>query len=171
MKSISNIIISILCSLFAVQAMASCTNQNVNIELTKPNSIYVDNSDNTITDRQTGLMWHKCSLGLTGTSCENGTAKTLTWQAALAAANENNENGFSDWRLPNMNELFSLVEDACSSPSINEKFFPATKSNSYWTSSFNSSKYPLHVRFHEGTIRSHFDKSNKLHVRLVRGIY
>ncbi len=34
--------------------------------------------------------------------------------------------GFTDWRLPNIKELISLVEHQCASPAINETIFPDT---------------------------------------------
>lgn len=61
-----------------------------------------DNSDGTVTDRATGLMWEKGDSG-----------KGMNWQAALAwAAQKNAKNylGHNDWRLPNAKELQSIVD-------------------------------------------------------------
>lgn len=82
----------------------------------------------TVTDNATGLVWKRCSEGLSGTSCADGTASSFTWQGALAAAS-------GDWRLPNRNELSSLLERQCSSPAINAAVFPGTPVGSYWSSS------------------------------------
>jgi hypothetical protein len=63
---------------------------------------FQDNSDGTITDRATGLMWSKTDSG-TG----------MNWQQALAwaqALNATNYLGHHDWRLPNAKELQSLVD-------------------------------------------------------------
>ena len=80
-----------------------------------------------MTDTRTGLIWMRCSLGQMwdGAAC-SGTANTYTWQAALQAAFEINSGasnddgdglaGFAnetDWRLPNRNELESIVERRC----------------------------------------------------------
>ena len=47
--------------------------------------------------------------------------------------------GQSDWRLPNIKELASIVERACDSPAINEFVFPSSPGSFpeaiYWTSS------------------------------------
>lgn len=60
---------------------------------------FVDNKDGTITDKATGLMWTK-----------NDSKKAMLWQDALKYA-ENYENaGYSDWRLPDAKELQSLVD-------------------------------------------------------------
>ena len=143
---------------------------NTDILITKPDSQYTVHGDGTVTDKQTGLMWQKCTLGLTGASCAAGIALTLTWQAALASANNNTDNGYSDWRVPNKNELESLAEQACQGPAINKTVFPATVSNSYWSSSpyayYNS--YAWIVNFSYGNVDSN-DRSYSGYVRLVRG--
>ncbi|KJU82664.1 secreted protein containing DUF1566 [Candidatus Magnetobacterium bavaricum] len=64
---------------------------------------------NTVTDNLTGLMWTKDAGTPTVGSCTGG---TMTWQAALnyvACLNTANYLGHSDWRLPNINELESLL--------------------------------------------------------------
>lgn len=158
-------------ALFSSQVFADCTtNRNTDILITKPDSQYTDHADGTVTDKQTGLMWQKCTLGLTGANCATGAASTLTWQAALASANNNTDNGYSDWRVPNKNELESLVEQACASPAINDTVFPATVSDSYWSSSPYADKYSYawDVYFNNGNVYGHV-KSTSLYVRLVRG--
>jgi len=60
---------------------------------------FVDNSDGTITDKATGLMWMKD---------DNGTA--VLWEDALIYANNFTYAGCSDWRLPDIKELQSIVD-------------------------------------------------------------
>ncbi len=75
-----------------------------------PDPRFTDNGDQTITDNLTGLMWTKDANAPGPEACEPGTAKT--WQEALdyvACLNSNNYLNHSDWRLPNINELESLV--------------------------------------------------------------
>ena len=63
---------------------------------------FVDNSDGTITDNATGLMWAGDDSGA-----------GLNWEEALAwveAQNAANHLGYSDWRLPNAKELQSIVD-------------------------------------------------------------
>jgi len=63
---------------------------------------FIDNDDGTIIDNATGLMW------------EQGDSEVaLNWEEALAwAQQKNGENylGFSNWRLPNVKELQSIVD-------------------------------------------------------------
>ena len=84
---------------------------NPNIAREAPDSRYqLLNGDTEVKDSQTGLIWQRCSLGQTwsGTSC-TGTAATYNWVNTLQTA----KNMGNDWRVPNVKELDSLVEEAC----------------------------------------------------------
>jgi hypothetical protein len=120
-----------------------------NIKKTAPNYRFVDNLNGTVTDLWTGLMWKQCVEGMVwdlNNGCTPGVeAYTYSWQGALQeVANVNSgtagQNLYqSDWRLPNVKELFSITEMACSDPATNEKFFPMTFTPAlptvmYWTS-------------------------------------
>ena len=139
---------------------------NANIARTAPDSRYqLLNNGTEVKDTQTNLIWQRCSLGQTwnGSSC-TGTAATYNWTNALQTA-ANIGNG---WRLPNVKELDSLVEEACYNPSINETYFPNTISSYYWSSSpvANGSDSAWIVYFHLGY--DYYYKSNSYYVRLVR---
>jgi hypothetical protein len=112
-----------------------------------PGARYVSDSSQTITDIKTGLMWSKCLIGQTGSSC-SGSPTTFTWKNALANADSSNLDGYSDWRLPNIKELSSLVADNCSNPAINNIVFPAQPSsgNTVWSSSPYEGS-PLNARY------------------------
>ena len=92
---------------------------NPNIVLSAPDSRYQLVNDNTeVKDTQTGLIWQRCSLGQTwsGSSC-TGTAATYNWANALQTA----KNMGNNWRVPNVKELDSLVEEACYNAAINDR--------------------------------------------------
>ncbi len=57
---------------------------------------YVDNNDGTITDMVTGLMWEK------GVSY-------MDWSDAMSNASSASTGGYTDWRVPTIKELYSLV--------------------------------------------------------------
>ncbi len=60
---------------------------------------FSDNGNGTITDAATGLMW-----------MQNDSGKGMNWQEALQYAEEKTFAGYSDWRLPNIKELQSIVD-------------------------------------------------------------
>ena len=75
-----------------------------------PSPRFTDNGDGTVTDNLTGLVWTKDGNAPGPVACSPATLKT--WQGALdyvACLNTNNYLGYTDWRLPNINELRSLV--------------------------------------------------------------
>ncbi len=83
---------------------------------------YTDNSDGTITDNVTGLMW------------QQDPGKKMTWPEAveqLAVMNETEFAGYSDWRIPTIKELFSIIDlsgytrmsSDTSKPYIDTQFF------------------------------------------------
>lgn len=77
---------------------------------------YVDNSDGTVTDKSTALMWAKDDSG-----------KTMDWVAALEYADKSELAGYSDWRIPNAKELQSLLDyDKKIFPAINTELFNTT---------------------------------------------
>jgi hypothetical protein len=144
-----------------------------------PNTQLVDNGDSTVTDNATGLMWQQCSQGQDmglGQNCA-GAVSRYNWQSALQLPAHLNVSGgfagYTDWRLPNVKELLSIVEEACSDPSINTQRFPNTAALNYWSSSAKaSSSYSWLVDFDYGDTldspRYGTDNTGQ-RVRLVRG--
>ena len=94
---------------------------------------FVDNGDGTVTDSSRNLRWQKCTSGQTNDSSCSGTASTLTWQNALLYC-KNLTLASKTWRLPNRNELLSLVDYSAYMPAIKSSAFPNTQSGNYWTS-------------------------------------
>ncbi|MBN1199098.1 MAG: DUF1566 domain-containing protein [Bacteroidales bacterium] len=68
---------------------------------------YLDNGDGTITDLVTGLMWSK-SLDMDGDGDIDYSDK-MSQSEALAAADTFGLAGYSDWRLPSIKEIYSLI--------------------------------------------------------------
>ncbi|MFT5814628.1 MAG: hypothetical protein ACI9VT_002389 [Psychroserpens sp.] len=159
--------------LFSAYAMAQTCNNA--ITKTTPDSRFSVNDDGTlIIDSKTGLSWMRCSVGQSwdeDTSSCTGTATRHSWPGALSVAKNVTFAGESDWRVPNIKALNSIVELACYSPAINETYFPNTVTYYYWSSSYNaySSSYAWNVEFSHGSDDRDTLKYNNLFVRLVRG--
>jgi len=161
----------LFCALpFLTHAAQSC---NSAIPRSAPDSRYIDHGDRTVTDSETGLMWKQCSEGLSDSGCVSGAIETFNWQEAMARAESINSGagfaGYTDWRVPDIKELASLVEIACYSPAINETLFPATPASGFWSASPHalSSDYAWVVLFSNGGDNDDV-KSYGLRLRLVR---
>ncbi|HOW75801.1 MAG TPA: DUF1566 domain-containing protein [Candidatus Competibacteraceae bacterium] len=165
-----------LAAALPARAEVTCVNQNLAVPATTPTMDFTLHDDGTVTHTPTGLMWMRCSLGQTwtGTTC-TGTGNTYTWSNALNAAQTVNASsgyaGHADWRLPNKNELASIVEERCWLPAINAAIFPGTPSDGwYWSSSpgaTGGSGYAWYVDFYSGLVNI-LSQSNGNRVRLVR---
>lgn len=90
---------------------------------------FTDNSDGTISDSATGLMWMQQDSGYFKAGADND--GKLSWEEALQWAETNSYAGYSDWRLPNAKELQSIIDytrspDTTGSAAI-DPLFQATK--------------------------------------------
>ncbi|RLD73342.1 MAG: hypothetical protein DRI87_04220 [Bacteroidetes bacterium] len=93
-----------------------------------PSPRLVDNKDGSVSDRLTGLMWTKDMLLMFNRDPGYFEEHGSSWTTALDyIAKLNNENylGFNDWRLPNYNELVSLIDYSRHRPDL-PKFHPFT---------------------------------------------
>ena len=78
--------------------------------------------------------------------------------------------GAGTWRLPNINELLSIVDYANSSKWINTYYFTTSVANGYWSSSTTAGNTSgaWSVYFYNGSTYNN-GKSNGNYVRCVRG--
>lgn len=126
------------------------------IPMTTPTSRFIDNQDGTVTDTRTKLMWQKCIDGRSGSDCSGGTENFYSWSAALQQAETlNNTSGianYTDWRLPNIKELFSITERSCIYPRINITVFPNDRGNTVWSATPNGGSEVKAVSYSDGSI-------------------
>jgi hypothetical protein len=134
---------------------------------------YSDQGDNTIVDTKTNLHWMRFALGQTWNGKTNLTeAKRYTWQEALDVTDAFNQAsgfaGYQDWRVPNIDELKTIVERN-KKPAINHSMFPATPLSMFWssTSAANVSHSAWAVYFYGGSAYW-YGKTSYYFVRLVR---
>jgi len=119
---------------------------------------FTDNGDGTVTDRATGLMWVKDPINNPGAPFN----VQVLWPAALTNCEGLTFAGYSDWRLPNINELLSIVNYGNVYPAIGEETvgdsgtgapFINTQSDDYWasTTDIEDFEYAWYVDFNYGT--------------------
>ncbi|MBW2303852.1 MAG: DUF1566 domain-containing protein [Deltaproteobacteria bacterium] len=122
---------------------------------------FVDNGDGTVTDKATGLMWQK-----------SGSPDPMTWEEARAyaeAANREAFAGYTDWRLPTLEELLSLMERSWrNSDLFIDPIFD--KAQRYiWSADTRDLNTAWKANYHMGFV-IFFPKSSMNSVRLVRSL-
>ena len=157
---------------------------------------YTDNGDGTITDKVTGLMWQK-SPDTDGDGDIDANDK-LTYDEAVAGASVFNLAGYSDWRLPTIKELYSLIEFSGIDPSgyegtdtsalipfIDTAFFDFSYGDTsageriidsqyasitkYVSTTMNGNKTMFGVNFADGRIKGYPTENKTFFVTYVRG--
>lgn len=143
---------------------------------------YIDHGDGTITDTKSGLMWKRCAEGLSGVNCEQGKTEEYEWDDAVKRFKDVAYAVYSDWRLPTVDELKTLVQcskgvknngrcnEGSEEPTINQQAFPNTEASVVWSGSPSAdySDYAWYVDFYHGG-SNHLNRNNYGAVRLVRG--
>jgi hypothetical protein len=126
----------------------------------KSKSAFVNNSNGTVTDNSTGLMWQQA----TGSGI-------MDWDQALSYCENLSLAGFADWRLPNQKELESLVDFTRINPAINITYFPNTISDFYWscTTYVTAADFAWGMYFNYGGDYGPGYKAGGYYVRAVRG--
>ena len=133
-------------------------------------------SDYTTKDNVTGLVWKSCSEGLSGSNCGTGTATVYIWYNALTACTPLNSlnggvgyAGRKTWRLPDIQELSSIVNYGIANPAIDIARFPGTQVFAfYWSSrtAIIDTDFAWIVSFIDGTMIENM-KSNNYYIRCV----
>ncbi|GEM_PF-1685439 len=127
---------------------------------------YVSNADGTVSDLNTGLIWSQPIDG------------DMTWSAAVTYAESATYGGYSDWRLPTIKELYSLMDfsgytgtsESTSSPYIDSSTFNFSYGDTsterfidaqYWSSTLytgetmNGNTTAFGVNFADGRIKGY----------------
>lgn len=86
--------------------------------------------DDVVIDLATGLMW-----AADGDEAGCRSATKCSWSVALNYAKSLDFAGFTDWRIPNIFELISIVDSGSEQPLILEPPFANTRFDSYWWTS------------------------------------
>lgn len=119
------------------------------------------NGDKIVTNTKTGLVWQKSYVS------------GRTWQEALSYCESLTYAGYSDWRLPDKNELASLVNYEKYNPASDfpdmpsNDFFWSSSTLFYYSTNYNSCNSAWYVDFSNGTVYV-YNKADNGHVRCVR---
>ena len=121
-----------------------------------------------VRDNVTGIIWEVKTV--------DNKDSTHTWgsrTSLVTAANAENSGsglcGITNWRVPSVNELFSIVNYNGANPSIDSDYFPNTFSGSFWSEQelVSNTDNAWRVDFGDGSNSGSSAKSNSRTVRLV----
>jgi hypothetical protein len=128
-------------------------------------------NDGTIHDKNKTFTWYDSNSATNGGYAGTPGDGTDT-EDFIRALNSAHFGGYSDWRLPTINELDSIVncDIPYPGPTINAAYFPNTVSSLYWASTTGaySTSDAWGVNFGNGN-DSMPSKSYSYYVRAVRG--
>lgn len=119
---------------------------------------FIDNGNGTVTDTTTGLTWQQ-EIDINEPAVFSEASQFC---ANLVLA------GSTDWRLPRVKELISIVDYRLTNPAIDDRFFPNTNNGFYWTTTpdgINPSLFRI-IAFSNGI--SFSSNSGNLNYRCVR---
>ena len=124
------------------------------------NGVHRDSAKGIVIDTRTGLVWQDDAAAAT---------TTATWANAITTCENLVLGGYSDWRLPNINELKSIRDMSRSYPAIDTAFVN-TATDNYWSSTSYAADttFAWYVYFDNGGVDGN-GKGNSYYVRCVRG--
>jgi hypothetical protein len=138
---------------------------------------YIVHGDGTVTDTLAKLMWMQCAEGqefLPSGREIVGQVLHYTWDSAMRAPITLNQRGgfagYSDWRLPSLPELQSLVQLE-ERPTLCTAAFPQAPIAMFWSSTLviEGGRDAWNVYFGSGSQGTN-DRDNTYAVRLVRSV-
>ncbi len=129
------------------------------VPIFEPLAHFKDNGDGTVTDQETGLMWQKDTA-----------PGTYTWQAAVEYCDNLQLAGRDDWRLPEVWELWSIVDHGRQNPAIDPVFGYGASPFWYWSVTYlgDNPNTAWFTTFYKGG-GGYGSKGNSNSVRAVRG--
>ena len=126
---------------------------------------FVRDNRGIVIDNVTKLEWQ-----------DNEISAIMNWTNAINYCESLTLGGHSDWRLPNINELNSIIDDTKSSPSVDTDVFRNVVTKYYWSSTtmmydsqYEDPIYAWYIDFDNGVYGA-YDKSygNGHYLRCVR---
>ncbi|MDD2366041.1 MAG: DUF1566 domain-containing protein [Desulfuromonadaceae bacterium] len=136
-----------------------------------PDPRFTDNSNGTVTDNLTGLIWLKnanCTDTAGGIAKSSGYLtwnNAITWSSALATGTcgLTDSSRAGQWRLPNRKELQSLVDRSQANPALPAGHpFSGVQSDYYWSSTSDAydSTFACFVNMNNGLVSNYYKSYN-----------
>jgi hypothetical protein len=165
-----------------------------NLQLPRQDGNYVQNlkdhwvefKDGLIRDRKKKIVWKKCPEGLSGNDCSSGETSLMNYESAQRACLSLNteddgkgHKGLSNWRLPTLVELTSIIDYSKYKPAIHTDYFPNTFPIYFWSDTRSAISFSNYwaVNFLDGTTNDIHPKdstssevTNLYGVRCVSGL-
>ncbi|HMO50476.1 MAG TPA: DUF1566 domain-containing protein [Kiritimatiellia bacterium] len=132
-------------------------------------TVATNDTDEVVTDHLTGLMWVKAPRSLP----DNDIVNAWTWSNAVAYCRNLEYAGHSDWRLPNIRELLSLIDFGQTDFALPVQHpFSGLFASHYWSSTTRKDDPTLawNIRPQYGFMGSN-SKGNLMNLWPVRGGY
>jgi hypothetical protein len=119
---------------------------------------FKDNDNGTVSDLATGLMWQQQEL-----------SSDMSWYDAMNYCSVLELGNHKDWHLPNIKELYSIVDTKLHTPALEHFAFPTIVGDLFWsaTSNVDLMSNAYRISFIDGTVRQ-TAKETKHYVRCVR---
>jgi len=120
--------------------------------------------NNSVIDNQTALQWQD----------NNETnSSTYRWQEAIDYCEGLILDTYSDWRVPNINELKTVIDREQKEPATKESMFEYIGEDNYYaywssTSVVDFENYAWIIYFGNGIVYRNYKESNGLYIRCVR---
>jgi hypothetical protein len=100
-----------------------------------PTPRFTDNGDGTVTDNLTGLIWLKDANCAGAPTWQNALNWVATFNGGSPACTDYTAGTFTDWRLPNIKDVLSLVDYGQSNPVLPSPNPFVNVQVAYWSSS------------------------------------
>jgi hypothetical protein len=133
-----------------------CTRNQSN---TKNIALTRDADKEVVIDKNTNLIWQDNEV------VQN---KKIGWKQAVKYCTDLNFAGYTNWRLPNYFELFSIGDRSRYNPSIVDTFVYVATSNAYWSSTSSDDMASYQIGFKTGSTTWSSNNKYDGYVRCVR---
>jgi Leucine-rich repeat (LRR) protein len=132
----------------------------------------VKKNNDSLVDRSRQVTWYSSDPDLTLPGEAGKYNNMENTEYYIKALNMTQFGGFSDWRLPDIMELKTIVKISSDYPATYTQYFPLSQDQAYWTSQTQASSVAKAwcVHFYDGHEETQ-EKGDLFYVRAVRSIY